>query len=78
MAAADAERCDTEYLVLTEPFRSEVCNGFDHRAVARLLLELGALRPEGNGRLDSKVRIGSLGTMRAYRIQSSIFSLDIG
>ncbi|SEJ77895.1 putative DNA primase/helicase [Paraburkholderia tropica] len=77
MANADAERSDTEYLILTEPFRKEVCGGFDHRAVARLLADVGALRSEGSGRFDCKVRIGSLGQMRAYRIQSSIFSLDI-
>ncbi|MBH9658482.1 DUF927 domain-containing protein [Burkholderia pseudomallei] len=78
MAAADAERSDTEYLVLTEPFRNEVCRGFDHRAVARVLADMGVLRPESGGRADSKVRVGSLGLMRAYRIQSSIFALDIG
>jgi putative DNA primase/helicase len=77
MGNADAERSDTEYLILTEPFRKEVCGGFDHRAVARLLADVGALRSEGSGRFDCKVRIGSLGQMRAYRIQSSIFSLDI-
>lgn len=76
MAAADAERSDTEYLILTEPFRTEVCAGFDHRAVARLLIQLGALKTESNGRADSKVRVGSLGLMRAYRIQSSIFSVE--
>lgn len=77
MSPADAERSDTEYLILTEPFRKEVCGGFDHRAVARLLADVGALKSEGSGRYDCKVRIGSLGQMRAYRIQSSIFSLDI-
>ncbi|SEB76432.1 DUF927 domain-containing protein [Paraburkholderia caballeronis] len=77
MSAADAERSDTEYLVLTEPFRKEVCNGYDHRAVAQLLADVGVLKVEGGGRQDCKVRIGSLGLMRAYRIQSSIFSLDI-
>ncbi|MBH9658414.1 DUF927 domain-containing protein [Burkholderia pseudomallei] len=78
MTPADAERSDTEYLVLTEPFRNEVCRGFDHRAVARILADMGVLRSESSGRADSKVRVGSLGLMRAYRIQSSIFALDIG
>lgn len=77
MSAADAERSDTEYLILTEPFRKEVCGGFDHRAVARLLADMGALKREGSGRYDFKVRIRSIGDIRAYRIQSSIFSLDI-
>lgn len=78
MTAADAERSATEFLVLTEPFRNEVCRGFDHRAVARVLAGMGVLRPESNGRADSKVRVGTHGPMRAYRIQSSIFALDIG
>lgn len=78
MTAADAERSATEFLVLTEPFRNEVCRGFDHRAVARVLADMGVLRPESNGRADSKVRVGAHGPMRAYRIQSSIFALDIG
>ncbi|AOJ09246.1 DUF927 domain-containing protein [Burkholderia mayonis] len=78
MTAADAERSATEFLVLTEPFRNEVCRGFDHRAVARVLADIGVLRPESNGRADSKVRVGAHGPMRAYRIQSSIFALDIG
>ncbi len=79
IAPADAERSEIEYLMLPEAFRSEVCRGFDHRAVARVLSELGVLTLEGKSRrADSKQRCGSLGSIRVYCVQSSIFSLDIG
>ncbi|WP_017772312.1 DUF927 domain-containing protein [Paraburkholderia kururiensis] len=77
MSEADAARSETEYLVLPGTFRTEVCKGFDHRAVARLLHQRGALVLGGEGRFDVKMRIGTLGSMRLYRIQPSIFSIDI-
>ncbi|RKP56613.1 DUF927 domain-containing protein [Pararobbsia silviterrae] len=77
IAVPDAERSDMEYLVLTEIFRKEICSGYNPREVARLLVKAGALRPEPDGHTSSNVRIGAQGIMRVYRIQSSIFTLDI-
>jgi len=63
---------ETEFLVLPETFKSEVCAGFDYRMVARLLEERGFLdcqRPE----LTKRVRLqGNLGLIRAFCVRASI------
>ena len=40
-----------EYLINTGTFRKEICQGLDHRAVARLLRDRGALRTEAADKL---------------------------
>jgi uncharacterized protein (DUF927 family) len=63
---------ETEYLVLPETFKAEVCAGFDYRMVARTL--------EGRGFLDREppdltrhVRLpGNLGKIRVFCIRASI------
>ncbi|HDR8945437.1 TPA: DUF927 domain-containing protein, partial [Burkholderia vietnamiensis] len=78
MSPADAERSDIEYLILPEAFRTEVCRGFDHRAVAKVLAEQDVLVLESKShRPDSKQRCGFPQPIRVYCLRSSIFSLDI-
>lgn len=40
---------ETEYYVFRETFKAEVCQGFDYRAVCRLLVKCGALMTEDKG-----------------------------
>lgn len=63
----------TQYLILPEVFRREVCAGFNSESVAKALLERGFLDPDGRGRLQKKPRITELGTtVRVYAINASI------
>lgn len=65
-----------EYFVLPGAFRSELCAGFDHRAVARVLIEAGALLPEGDGCATRKERLPGMGNVRCFRILPAIWGVD--
>jgi hypothetical protein len=63
---------ETEYLVLPETFKSEVCAGFDYRMVARILAERGWLDCQPPD-LTKRVRLpGNLGLIRAFSVRASI------
>nr|WP_249177181.1 DUF927 domain-containing protein [Burkholderia ambifaria] len=74
---ADAEQTEMEFFVLPEVFREEVCRGFDHRAVARTLIECNVLMTTGNGRPDMQIRVPGLGRIRAYHVLPSIFDISV-
>lgn len=61
-----------EYLVLPEAFARDVCKGFDHKAVAKMLRGLGHLKTEAD-RLTIKQRIPGMGKVPVYHILPSIF-----
>jgi putative DNA primase/helicase len=71
-----ADDCTQEYFVLAEVFRTEVCQGFNHEAVCRVLLEHDALRVEP-GRLMVNVRPPGLGQTRCYHIKPALMALDV-
>ena len=77
MPAALGEQVEVEYFVLAEVFRSEICQGFDPQAVARVLLEHGCLTVKEEGRLNVKERLPGIGNARCYRISPAIFKLDL-
>lgn len=66
---------DTEYFVLPETFKTELCRGFDHRAVGRALIEAGAVQPDSDGSVTRKERLPGLGkgTARCVRILPAIW-----
>lgn len=66
-----------EYLVLSETFHSEVCAGFDPKAVARVLLEHDCLVATEKSRNSANVYVRGEGNVRCYRIQPNIMSLDL-
>jgi putative DNA primase/helicase len=71
------EDTQTEYFVLPEVMRTEVCKGFDPQAVCRVLLEHDCLVP-GNGRsYDSKHRLPGMGPARCYRISPKLMALEL-
>jgi uncharacterized protein (DUF927 family) len=61
----------SEYLILPEVFRGEVCAGFNYMEVARALLKRGHLDCE-LPHLTKKPRLPELGSTRVYAIKSSI------
>jgi putative DNA primase/helicase len=61
----------SEYLILPEIFRGEVCAGFNYLAVARALWQRGHLDCEPP-HLTKKPRLPELGLTRVYAIKSSI------
>ncbi|WP_073427101.1 DUF927 domain-containing protein [Paraburkholderia terricola] len=77
MGDESAAGCEIEYYVLSEVFRSEVCKGFDHKAVARLLVEVGALVPEGETRPDRKERLPGMSAQRCYRFSPKLFDMEV-
>lgn len=76
MPAAAAMEVGAEFFILAEVFRSEVCQGFDYQAVARVLRDHQCLVTEKD-RLDVKTRLPGLGHARVYRIVPKIFELDL-
>ena len=65
-----------EYFVLPSTFRSEVCSGFDHKAVARILIETGALQADGDGCATRKERLPGMGNTRCFRILPTIWGIE--
>lgn len=76
MTPADGEETSVEYFVFPEVFRSRLCEGFDHVAVAKLLLKRGHLIPGPGDRYDRRERMPGIGNATVYRIKSTIFDDD--
>ncbi|MDO4724694.1 MAG: DUF927 domain-containing protein [Comamonadaceae bacterium] len=78
MTAADAEGVETEYFILPDVFRTEVCKGFDHEAVCRVLLAHGCLKTDKDSPTMMKPRLPGMGPTRCYVIPSAaINGLDV-
>ncbi|MEN9843350.1 MAG: hypothetical protein RLZZ612_1179 [Pseudomonadota bacterium] len=71
----DAEKSTSEFYIFPEVFTSEVCKGFDHKAVCKVLKEHGCLVTE-EGHYAKSVRLPGIGKTRCYQINSKIFSID--
>ncbi len=77
MPATLGENVSVEYFVLSEVFKSEMCQGFDPHAVARILVEHECLIVKEVGRYNVTERLPGLGLARCYRIAPRIFELDL-
>ncbi|MBF0562724.1 MAG: DUF927 domain-containing protein [Alphaproteobacteria bacterium] len=67
----------TEFYILPESWRTEVCAGFDPSMVARVLVSRGYLIPGSDGKPQSKHRLPGLDKpRRVYRIHPSILGGD--
>jgi len=66
-----------DYFFFVEPFRTEVCAGYEHLSVLRLLLAKGFLRADKGRSYDCSARVSNLGKVNCYRISSSILSADL-
>ncbi|WP_164271868.1 DUF927 domain-containing protein [Stenotrophomonas sp. B1-1] len=60
----------TEYLVLPEALKRELCAGFDLRQATRELITAGWLKPSPDGKASHPVRVPGLGLMRLYVFDS--------
>ncbi|VEG92511.1 DUF927 domain-containing protein [Legionella spiritensis] len=60
------EHRDREYLVLSEIFKNEICQGFDSKLVISVLSKAGWLEPGKDGKNSQKPRVRGLGTPRCY------------
>ncbi len=70
------EQSQTEYFILPEVFRTEVCQGFDPQAVCRVMAEHGALHTEQE-HYTVRPRLPGMGLTRCYRIKPEIMALDV-
>lgn len=65
----------TEYLILPEAFRAEVCAGLDATATAKALAARGLLVATKDGKLQDRQRLpGFNGPVRVYRVTADILS----
>lgn len=67
------------YFVLPECFRSEICSGFDYKAVARVLVDHGCLQVDKGRSFDAKHRLPGMGKnpVACYVVTPQIFALDL-
>ena len=77
MPAALGEGVSFEYFILAETFKTEVCQGFDHQAVSRVLQEHGCLIVKEPGRYSIKTKLPGIGPARCYLIPPAIFELEL-
>lgn len=62
------------YYIEREAFRREVCTGFDPAAVAKTLMESGALMPGSNGEATRKERLPDGRSVRVYVVTSALWT----
>lgn len=77
VASVQAQEVQHEYLTFPVVFQTEVCKGFDHKAVARVLVEYGCLSTKERDRFTTKVRIPGVGPSWVYIVTPAIFELDL-
>jgi len=63
----------TEYYVMPETFKAEVCAGFDYRVVCKLLVKRGCLMTEGKGYTRKERLPGGEGLAHCFRITHKLF-----
>ena len=63
-----------EYYCYPEVFKTEICKGFDHRAVARLLIERGFMKGGEGRNLQAKIRLPGEGSRRVFHVLPTTWS----
>lgn len=64
---------ETEFYVFPETFKSEVCQGFDYKAVCKLLARIGGLMTEGRGYTRKERLPGGEGHVHVFRITPKLW-----
>ena len=77
MPASLGEDVSYEYFILAETFQGEVCQGFDYRAVCRVLVDHDCLSVKEKDRYSVKERLPGIGQSRCYRVTPEIFNLEL-
>lgn len=65
-------RGETEFYVLPEVFKTEICTGFNSRSVVRVLVDKGLLLPATSGRFTRTERFPGLGNTSCYRFTTGV------
>lgn len=65
---------DSEFFCLSEVFKTEICKGFDYRAVARLLIDQGHMKPGDGRNLATNKRLPGCGMQRVFHLLPTIWS----
>lgn len=60
----------TEYYVLEEVFKNEICQTFDFKQASKLLVKKGYLKSSSDGKSTRTEHLPSLGKMRCYRFEN--------
>jgi uncharacterized protein (DUF927 family) len=68
---------ETEFFVLPEVFKQEVCVGMDPLFVARALVEKGLMQRGEEGRLQVDIRPPGMPKLRCYQLKAAILDSDI-
>ncbi|WP_053076613.1 DUF927 domain-containing protein [Caenimonas sp. SL110] len=68
----------TDYLVLTEAYKTELCANLNSKDVTKVLRTKGLLVLDPDGGSTRKERLPGLGSTRVYRIKADIFNMDEG
>lgn len=70
----DGEDGARQFLVLPEVFKREVCQGFDAKAAAQVLVKAGVIQPSGDGKATRNTRLPGIGaTARVYVFTGSVW-----
>lgn len=75
MHPVTGEGVSMEFFILPETFKNEVCQGFDHVSVCKVLAAHGCLVFSEAGRYSVKKRLPGIGLARCYHINASIFEV---
>ena len=66
----------TEYYVLEEVFKNELCQGHDWKRATRILVEKGYLKPSTNRKSTRTESLPGIGSVRCYRSQKIPFGKE--
>jgi putative DNA primase/helicase len=67
----------TEYLILPEAFRKEICSGYDAQSVAKTLAERGYLRRGDGKNLLCRETLPEIGRPRVYVLLPTLLSAEV-
>ena len=73
----DSETDGPTWYIETEAWKREVCAGFDARAVAKLLVELGSIRPDAEGNATRKERLPDGRHARVYVVNAKLWEIEL-
>lgn len=69
----ESDMIEQEYYVLPELYRNEICKGFDHRTVSKLLIKHGMLKPGKNSATRTE-RLPGIGQISCYRFTPAVLT----
>ena len=75
----EGDSSDVVFYVFKDAFKNDICKGFDHHRVAKILRALGALQPtigtDGKDRMDRKEKLPKMGEKRIWCYKITLSNL---